>query len=92
MKFLSQIALLVVFFFSAALQASAGSDKNNIYAFAYGTCFNDSTIYLSTVSPLSIATIDKKSHLLNDRSGYSDQFKAYLDKRYGNDHNCALFF
>ena len=90
MKFLSHIALIVVLFFSAALHASAKND--DIYAFAYGTCFNDSTIYLSSVSQLSIATIDKKSKLLNDRTGYSDQFKAYLDKEYEGSHTCTIFF
>lgn len=92
MKFLLHTALLVVLFFAAAFQVSASSKKDNIYAFAYGTSFNDSTIYLSAVSHLSIASIDKKSHLLNDRSGYSAQFKAYLDKLYAKDHTCTIFF
>ena len=90
MKFLSHIALLVVFFFSATFQAAA--KKNEIYAFAYGTCFNDSTIYLSSVSQLTIASVDKKSKLLNDRTGYSDQFKVYLNKAYNGDHTCTIFF
>lgn len=92
MKLLSHAAFLVVFFFAAVFQASAGSKDDNIYAFAYGTSFNDSTIYLTAVSHLSIASIDKKSHLLNDRSGYSAQFKEYLDKQYAKDHTCTIFF
>ena len=92
MKFLSHLALSAVIFCTTAFTASAGSKKDKIYAFAYGTCFNDSTIYLSSVNHLSIASIDKKSNLLNDRSGYSDQFKAYLDKQYKKDHTCTIFF
>lgn len=92
MKFISRIALLAVLLCSVLFQASAQSKKDPIYAFAYGTSFNDSTIYLSAVSELTIATIDKKSHLLNDRSGYSDQFKTYLDKQYQKNHTCTIFF
>ena len=92
MKSFSHITLLIAIFFSTTLQMSAESKKDNIYAFAYGSCFNDSTIYLSSISHLTIAHIDKKSKLLNDRNGYSTQFKNYLDKEFTGHHTCTIFF
>lgn len=89
-RFISIIALLFVCI--ASVQAKDKSDKT-IYAFAYGTCFNDSVVYVSAISELPEAVINSKTKFLENRQIYSNQFKQYLDAlNQGHAHTCAVFF
>ena len=73
--------------------AQAASRKGQtVYAFAYGTCFSDSTVYVSPVSTLPGAQIDKKTHFLERRSEWAATFKTYLDNRFNRAHTCVVFF
>lgn len=76
----------------AALQVSARDRQQSIYMFAYGTSFNDSTIYLSTVEVVKNATLEQKTNFLNNRSSYSNAFKQFLDVKYSGIHTTAVFF
>ena len=76
----------------AALQVSARDRQQSIYMFAYGTSFNDSTIYLSTVEVVKNATLEQKTNFLNNRLSYSNAFKQFLDVKYSGLHNTAVFF
>ena len=76
----------------AALQVSARDRQQSIYMFAYGTSFNDSTIYLSTVEVLKNATLEQKTNFLNNRLSYSNAFKQFLDVKYSGIHTTAVFF
>lgn len=76
----------------AALQVSARDRQQSIYMFAYGTSFNDSTIYLSTVEVVKNATLDQKTNFLNNRLSYSNAFKQFLDVKYSGIHTTAVFF
>lgn len=76
----------------AALQVSARDRQQSIYMFAYGTSFNDSTIYLSTVEVVKNATIEQKTNFLNNRLSYSNAFKQFLDVKYSGIHTTAVFF
>ena len=76
----------------AALQVSARDRQQSIYMFAYGTCFNDSTIYLSTVEVVKNATLEQKTNFLNNRLSYSNAFKQFLDVKYSGIHTTAVFF
>ena len=76
----------------AALQVSARDRQQSIYMFAYGTSFNDSTIYLSTVEVVKNATLEQKTNFLNNRLSYSNVFKQYLDVKYSGIHTTAVFF
>lgn len=76
----------------AALQVSARDRQQSIYMFAYGTSFNDSTIYLSTVEVVKNATLEQKTNFLNNRLSYSNSFKQFLDVKYGGIHTTAVFF
>lgn len=76
----------------AALQVSARDRQQSIYMFAYGTSFNDSTIYLSTVEVVKDATLEQKTNFLNNRLSYSNAFKQFLDVKYSGIHTTAVFF
>lgn len=76
----------------AALQVSARDRQQSIYMFAYGTSFNDSTIYLSTVEVVENATLEQKTNFLNNRLSYSNAFKQFLDVKYSGIHTTAVFF
>lgn len=76
----------------AALQVSARDRQQSIYMFAYGTSFNDSTIYLSTVEVVKNATLEQKTNFLNNRLSYSSAFKQFLDVKYSGIHTTAVFF
>lgn len=76
----------------AALQVSARDRQQSIYMFAYGTSFNDSTIYLSTVEVVKKATLEQKTNFLNNRLSYSNAFKQFLDVKYSGIHTTAVFF
>lgn len=82
-------ALVALF---AALQVSARDRQQSIYMFAYGTSFNDSTIYLSTVEVVKNATLEQKTNFLNNRLSYSNAFKQFLDVKYSGIHTTAVFF
>ena len=75
-----------------ALQVSARDSQQSIYMFAYGTSFNDSTIYLSTVEVVKNATLEQKTNFLNNRLSYSNAFKQFLDVKYSGIHTTAVFF
>ncbi|MDD6123227.1 MAG: hypothetical protein PUB53_02095 [Bacteroidales bacterium] len=73
--------------------AQAQSQKGQtIYAFAYGTCFSDSTVYVSPVSTLPGAQLEKKTRFLERRAEWAATFKTYLDNRFGRPHTCVVFF
>lgn len=76
----------------AALQVSARDRQQSIYMFAYGTSFNDSTIYLSNVEVVKNATLEQKTNFLNNRLSYSNAFKQFLDVKYSGIHTTAVFF
>ena len=76
----------------AALQVSARDRQQSIYMFAYGTSFNDSTIYLSTVEVVKNAKLEQKTNFLNNRLSYSNAFKQFLDVKYSGIHTTAVFF
>lgn len=76
----------------AALQVSARDRQQSIYMFAYGTSFNDSTIYLSTAEVVKNATLEQKTNFLNNRLSYSNAFKQFLDVKYSGIHTTAVFF
>ena len=76
----------------AALQVSARDRQQSIYMFAYGTSFNDSTIYLSTVEVVKNATLEQKTNFLSNRLSYSNAFKQFLDVKYSGIHTTAVFF
>lgn len=76
----------------AALQVSARDRQQSIYMFAYGTSFNDSTIYLSTVEVVKNAALEQKTNFLNNRLSYSNAFKQFLDVKYSGIHTTAVFF
>ena len=76
----------------AALQVSARDRQQSISMGAYGTSFNDSTIYLSTVEVVKNATLEQKTNFLNNRLSYSNVFKQFLDVKYSGIHTTAVFF
>lgn len=92
MKNILRIALVAFFGTLIAGNAQAKSKEKQVYAFAFGTCFNDSVVYLSAISPVPDGVIESKTKFLNNRSAYSNQFKFFLDSKNGHPHTCAVFF
>lgn len=74
-----------------SLQAKE-KQAESVYAFAIGTCLDDSVVYISAITPLDSATITSKTKFLQDRKLYSNQFKRYLDLAYDKSHTCAVFY
>lgn len=85
------MALLLVVVATVSVQAKNKQEKN-VYAFAYGTCLSDSTVYLSAISQLDSATVEKKTEFLHNRSLYSYQFKVYLEHVYKKTYTCAVLY
>lgn len=83
--------LLLLFTFCTYMQAGNKKGKT-VYAFAYGTCFNDSIIYLSTIEELNDTNIDPKTKFLVDRKFYANNFKLFLDSQHIGTHTCSIFF
>lgn len=63
-----------------------------VYAFGFGTSFNDSTVYLSAIQVLPEAQIQKKTGFLEHRASYTSQMKRYLENNYVGHETCVLFF
>ena len=65
-KYMKQALLALIVAFSAVAQLHAGNEKQTtMYAFAYGICFNDSVVYLSSVARLNQVSVDGKTKFLN---------------------------
>ena len=90
MKNILRIALVAFFGTLIAGNAQAKSKEKQVYAFAFGTCFNDSVVYLSAISPVPDGVIESKTKFLNNRSAYSNQFKFFLDSKNGHPHTLSL--
>lgn len=59
------------------------SDEDIIYIFGVGTNFNDSTIYLTEITPVNGLRLDPKTKFLPARSEFSLQFREYLEGQLG---------
>ena len=94
-RFNKLAATLFLAFFAATfgLQAhSTNSPEKAIYAFGFSTSLADSTVYLTPISSLPGASIDKKTHFLNDRAEYTQQVKTYLESLYPGHQTSVIFF
>ena len=89
------ITVIVLLCSTCSLWAK-GKEEKKIWAFAYGTCLNDSVVYVSAISAIPEASIDKKNNFLNNRAAYSAQFQHYLGSLEGNSSNvaatCTVFY
>lgn len=93
MKQIANFVLLLLLFLASATAMQAKDKKaKDVYAFATGTCLNDSVVYISAIAQLDSATVNAKTKFLQDRQLYSYQFKMFLDKAYSKSHTCAVFF
>lgn len=93
-QYIKLIMAIMVLAFSAThvAQSKGKTPKSTIYAFAYGTNFNDSTAYISAISALPNIALEPKTKFLQSRSSYSLQLKQYLEKKYGGHFMCAVVF
>lgn len=83
--------LLFSFALCTTIQASNKGEKT-IYAFVYGTCFNDSTVYISAIERIANAETESKTGFLVNRSDYANALKKYLDQKYKKPHTCTVFY
>ncbi len=59
------------------------SEEDVIYIFGVGTNFNDSTIYLTEITPIQGLRLDPKTNFLPGRTDFSLQFREYLEGQLG---------
>ncbi len=69
------------------------TDEDVVYIFGVGTNFNDSTVYLTRITPLDSIRIDKKTGFLPNRVEFSIQLKQYLEGTLGLvNETTSIFF
>lgn len=88
----SFILFLALSFFATSTLQAKEKKENGVYAFAVGSCLNDTVVYISAISPLDSATVNHKTNFLQDRQLYSYQFKMFLDLTYSKSHTCSVFY
>lgn len=91
-----KLTTAIILICSANTATAKDKNEKQIWAFAYGTCLNDSTVYVSAISTIPHATLDKKTQFLTNRAAYTAQFQQYL-KQFASDNRgipatCAIFF
>ena len=59
------------------------SEDDVVYIFGVGMNFNDSTIYLTEITPIKGLRLDPKTKFLPGRSDFSLQFREYLEGQLG---------
>lgn len=69
------------------------TEEDVIYIFGVGTNFNDSTVYLTEVTPVNGLRLDPKTKFLPARSDFSLQFREYLEGQLGlvYETTCVFF-
>lgn len=82
----------LVLFCAALMYSLSNHAQKTVYAFGFGTSFNDSTVYLSAIQILPEAQIQKKTGFLENRASYTLQMKRYLESNYVGHETCVLFF
>ena len=61
-----RLITVIILLCSANNLPAKGKEEKKIWAFAYGTCLNDSVVYVSAISAIPEASIDKKNNFLNN--------------------------
>ncbi len=89
---LKALCFLCLVFLSVNAALAQSKKETGVCMFAYGTDFNDSTVYVTAICRVDGAALDKKTNFLGYRQAYSQQMKEYLDRTYGGNHTCAVFF
>ncbi len=89
---LKALSFLFLVFLSVNVASAQSKSNGGVCMFAYGTDFNDSTVYVTAISRVDGAMLDKKTNFLAYRQTFSQQMKNYLDRTYGGSHTCAVFF
>lgn len=92
MERIKRYALLLILCLVAAGSLQAKAREKRVYAFAIGTCFNDTLAYFSAISQIPGAVLDTKTKFLNYRSDYSSQFQDYLYLQTYASYTCSIFF
>lgn len=75
-----------------SMNANAVNKKSDIYAFGFSASFNDSIVYFTDIQLIPNATLEHKSHFLENRDLYSKQLNEYLSSTGDQTRICALFF
>lgn len=86
------ISMLLSAFFTGATAKGKNKAPATIYAFGYSTCLNDSTVYLTAVTTIPGASLEKKTHFLSERGAYTNQLKTYIESKYTRHQTSVVFF
>lgn len=83
---------LVLFCVVVSVNSNAGNKKSEIYAFGFSASFNDSIVYFTDIQLIHNATLEHKSHFLENRDMYSKQFNEYLSSNGLQTRICTIIF
>lgn len=75
-----------------SVNVSAANKKSNIYAFGFSASFNDSIVYFTDIQLIPDVTLERKSHFLENRDGYSKQLSEYLAANGASTRICTIIF
>lgn len=91
-----RLITVIILLCSANNLPAKGKEEQKIWAFAYGTCLSDSVVYVSAISAIPQASLDRKTDFLNNRAAYSAQFQHYLSGLEGYNSKvpatCTVFY
>lgn len=93
---MKHLIILIALLTFSHLQMSAQSKDEiivaDMHAFGYATSLNDSVVYLTEISPIPVANVDRKTGFLSKRAVYSGQLKEYMAKQGVEHATCAIIF
>ncbi len=93
---MKHLILLIALFAFSHLQLSAQSKDElivaDMHAFGYATSLNDSVVYLTEISAIPVANVDRKTGFLSKRAVYSNQLKDYMMKQGVEHPTCAIIY
>ena len=75
-----------------SVNGNAANKKSDIYAFGFSASFNDSIVYFTDIQLIPNATLERKSHFLENRDGYSKQLSDYLASNGLPTRICTIIF
>lgn len=91
------IMLLMLTVFSLGVSAQSRQEmfektKGKLYVFGFSTNFNDSVVYVSSITEVDSIALMKKTGFLPFRSEFSLQFKEYLEGKKGEKSQTSCVF
>lgn len=69
-----------------------GKGSGTVYLFGVSQMLTDSIVYMTSINQIDSIDLDKKTHILPNRSEFSLQLKEYLEGQIGQHKQTACVF